>query len=63
MANMPFKAAPAAQQEGLVPDQLGSNNSLTLRTNISNLANKEYWLSSYYLGAPRTLTFSAQLEF
>lgn len=43
--------------------QLGSNNSLTLRTNISNLANKEYWLSSHYLGAPRTLTFSAQLEF
>jgi iron complex outermembrane receptor protein len=43
--------------------QLGSDNTLTLRTNISNLANKEYWLSSYYLGAPRTLTFSAQLEF
>lgn len=43
--------------------QLSSNNTLTLRTNVSNLANKEYWLSSYYLGAPRTLTFSAQLEF
>jgi iron complex outermembrane receptor protein len=43
--------------------QLSSDNTLTLRTNISNLANKEYWLSSYYLGAPRTLTFSAQLEF
>jgi iron complex outermembrane receptor protein len=43
--------------------QLGSDNTLTLRTNVSNLANKEYWLSSYYLGAPRTLTFSAQLEF
>ena len=43
--------------------QLSSDNTLTLRTNISNLANKEYWLSSHYLGAPRTLTFSAQLEF
>jgi len=43
--------------------QLGSDNTLTLRTNVSNLANKEYWLSSHYLGAPRTLTFSAQLEF
>ncbi|XLY87767.1 TonB-dependent siderophore receptor [Ectopseudomonas mendocina] len=43
--------------------QLGGDNSLTLRTNVSNLANKEYWLSSHYLGAPRTLTFSAQLEF
>ncbi|WP_415754361.1 TonB-dependent siderophore receptor [Pseudomonas leptonychotis] len=43
--------------------QLSSDNSLTLRANVSNLANKEYWLSSYYLGAPRTLTFSAQLEF
>lgn len=43
--------------------QLSADNALTLRSNVSNLANKEYWLSSYYLGAPRTLTFSAQLEF
>jgi iron complex outermembrane receptor protein len=42
---------------------LGSANTLTLRGNVSNLADKDYWLSSYYLGAPRTLTFSAQLEF
>ncbi|MHA6495062.1 TonB-dependent siderophore receptor [Pseudomonas borbori] len=43
--------------------QLNADNALTLRANVSNLANKEYWLSSSYLGAPRTLTFSAQLEF
>ncbi|MDP9940188.1 TonB-dependent receptor [Ectopseudomonas alcaliphila] len=42
---------------------LNDDNTLTLRTNVSNLTNKEYWLSSHYLGAPRTLTFSAQLEF
>src|SRR5690606_3973305 len=36
---------------------------MTLRANLSNLADKEYWLNSYYLGDPRTLTFSAQLEF
>jgi len=40
-----------------------ADNKLTLRANVSNLANKEYWLNSYYLGDPRTLTFSAQLEF
>lgn len=40
-----------------------ADNTLTLRANVSNLANKEYWLNSYYLGDPRTLTFSAQLEF
>lgn len=40
-----------------------ADNQLTLRANLSNLADKEYWLSSHYLGAPRTLTFSAQLEF
>ncbi|UXY53506.1 TonB-dependent receptor [Pseudomonas tohonis] len=40
-----------------------SDNTLTLRANVSNLANKEYWLNSFYLGDPRTLTFSAQLEF
>ena len=40
-----------------------SDNTLTLRANVSNLANKEYWLNSFYLGDPRTLTFSAELEF
>ncbi|QLF93996.1 TonB-dependent siderophore receptor [Pseudomonas sp. ABC1] len=40
-----------------------ADNDLTLRANISNLTDKEYWLSRHYLGAPRTLTFSAQLEF
>ncbi|TBV04976.1 TonB-dependent receptor [Stutzerimonas kirkiae] len=40
-----------------------AGNDLSLRANISNLADKQYWLSRHYLGAPRTLTFSAQLEF
>ncbi|MBD8573290.1 TonB-dependent receptor [Pseudomonas syringae] len=40
-----------------------SQNDLTLRMNVSNLTNKEYWLNSSYLGDPRTVTFSAQLEF
>lgn len=38
-------------------------NDLTLRLNVSNLTNKEYWLNSSYLGDPRTVTVSAQLEF
>ena len=40
-----------------------ADNDITLRANVSNLANKSYWLNSSYLGDPRTLTFSAQLEF
>ncbi|MBO6279163.1 MAG: TonB-dependent receptor, partial [Pseudomonas sp.] len=40
-----------------------SENDLTLRMNVSNLANKDYWLNSHYLGDPRTVQFSAQLEF
>ncbi|HSC83842.1 MAG TPA: TonB-dependent receptor, partial [Pseudomonas sp.] len=40
-----------------------ADNNVTLRANVSNLANKSYWLNSSYLGDPRTLTFSAQLEF
>nr|WP_242675169.1 MULTISPECIES: TonB-dependent receptor [Pseudomonas] len=40
-----------------------ADNSLTLRANVSNLTDKDYWLSRHYLGAPRTLSFSAQLEF
>ncbi|MFJ7882438.1 TonB-dependent siderophore receptor [Pseudomonas sp. NPDC096917] len=40
-----------------------AENDLTLRLNVSNLTNKEYWLNSYYLGDPRAVQFSAQLEF
>lgn len=40
-----------------------ADSSVTLRANVSNLANKSYWLNSSYLGDPRTLTFSAQVEF
>jgi iron complex outermembrane receptor protein len=36
---------------------------LTLRLNVSNLTNKSYWLNSYYVGAPRSVAFSAQLQF
>lgn len=38
-------------------------NTLTLRMNVSNLTDKKYWLNSSYLGDPRTVAFSAQLEF
>ncbi len=40
-----------------------ADSTITLRANVSNLADKSYWLNSSYLGDPRTLTFSAQLEF
>ncbi|RMQ47417.1 TonB-dependent siderophore receptor [Pseudomonas cichorii] len=39
------------------------DNKLTLRMNVSNLTDKKYWLNSSYLGDPRTVAFSAQLEF
>ncbi|MBX8532859.1 TonB-dependent receptor [Pseudomonas cichorii] len=39
------------------------DNSLTLRANVSNLTDKKYWLNTSYLGDPRTMAFSAQLEF
>ncbi|MBX8515095.1 TonB-dependent receptor [Pseudomonas cichorii] len=39
------------------------DNSLTLRANVSNLTDKKYWLNTSYLGDPRTVAFSAQLEF
>ncbi|MCO8171753.1 TonB-dependent receptor [Pseudomonas sp. 21LCFQ02] len=39
------------------------DNTLTLRANLSNLTDKKYWLNTSYLGDPRTLAFSAQLEF
>lgn len=40
-----------------------SNHPLTLRLNINNLFDKNYWLNSYYVGAPRSVAFSANLQF
>lgn len=36
---------------------------LTLRLNVTNVTNESYWISNYYTGDPRTITFSAQLRF
>jgi iron complex outermembrane recepter protein len=36
---------------------------LTLRLNINNVADKSYWANGYYLGAPRSVAFSAQMQF
>ena len=40
-----------------------SGKPLTLRLNVSNVTNKSYWLNSYYVGAPRSIAFSAQVQF
>lgn len=40
-----------------------SQHPLTLRLNINNLFDKSYWLNAYYVGAPRTVAFSANLQF
>lgn len=36
---------------------------LTLRANVSNVTDKNYWQNTYYLGAPRTVALSAQITF
>lgn len=40
-----------------------ANQPLTLRLNVNNLTNKNYWANSYYTGSPRAVVFSAQLRF
>jgi len=40
-----------------------SHRPLTLRVNVNNLFDKDYWLNAYYLGTPRSLAFSAQMHF
>nr|WP_255406992.1 TonB-dependent siderophore receptor [Rhodoferax sp. OV413] len=40
-----------------------SGRPVTLRATVNNVADRDYWLSSYYLGTPRSLAFSAQLQF
>jgi len=36
---------------------------LTLRLTVNNVTDKAYWMNSYYLGAPRSVAFSAQMRF
>jgi len=40
-----------------------SNHPLILRLTVSNIANRSYWMNSYYVGAPRSVAFSAQYQF
>ena len=36
---------------------------LTLRLYASNVADRNYWQNSYYVGPPRSVAFSAQIQF
>lgn len=36
---------------------------VTLRMNVKNVTDKDYWLSPYYLGSPRTVAFSVETKF
>lgn len=40
-----------------------AGQATTLRLNVNNLANKSYWMNSYYVGAPRSVAISGQLQF
>ncbi|MNN47172.1 Ferrichrome receptor FcuA precursor [compost metagenome] len=40
-----------------------SGRPLTLRLNVNNVTDRDYWLNSYYLGTPRSVAFSAQMPF
>lgn len=40
-----------------------TGHPLTLRLNVNNVAGRDYWQSSYYLGSPRSVAFSAQMQF
>ena len=40
-----------------------AGRALTLRLNLSNVADKRYWMNSYYVGPPRSLAVSAQMQF
>ncbi|MCC3262300.1 TonB-dependent receptor, partial [Paenibacillus polymyxa] len=40
-----------------------SGRPLTLRLNVNNVTGRDYWLNSYYLGSPRSVALSAQMQF
>ena len=42
---------------------IAAGKPLTLRLTVNNVEDKNYWLNSYYVGAPRSVAFSAQMRF
>lgn len=48
---------------GLRYEMETAGKPLTLRLDVNNLTNKRYWVNAGYLGAPRTVLFSASLRF
>ena len=40
-----------------------AGRATTLRLNVNNVTNKRYWMNSYYAGSPRSVAFSAQVQF
>jgi len=47
---------------GRIVIPLKEDKNLTLRVNINNLTDKNYWLQNRSLGPPRTIMFSAQVD-
>jgi len=48
---------------GLRYTTLTVGKPLTLRLFASNITDKNYWQNSYYVGPPRSIAFSAQMQF
>ncbi|MDO8825792.1 TonB-dependent receptor [Methylophaga sp.] len=48
---------------GLRYTTLTAGKPLTLRLYASNITDKDYWQNSYYVGPPRSIAFSAQMQF
>lgn len=48
---------------GMRYETVVAGNDLTLRLNVANVTDEQYWMNAYYLGAPRTYVFSAQTKF
>lgn len=40
-----------------------SGKPVSFRLNANNVADRDYWLNSYYLGSPRSVAFSAEMSF
>lgn len=39
------------------------HKALNLRVSVNNVGDKNYWSNAYYVGSPRTVAFSAQVQF
>ena len=61
--NLPLAVLHSEAWKSSILTRIGGANIKVMRMNVKNVTDKDYWLSPYYLGSPRTVAFSVETKF